>query len=259
MKSNIALFVTLFKRDWLEMVRYPFNMLSSIITLYFLFLLIFLGYRAVGGQGVNFGNTVDGITVGFMLWTFSIAAYSLLAWSLMNEAKMGTLEQLYMTSLGFDRLCVYRIICDFFLNLLFVVPILVLMMATTGRRLHIDILSLIPLFIFTLASVYGIGFISGGLGLVFKQIQSFFQILQFVFVGFIVAPVDKLPGLKLLPLSLGAKLIGKVMIYRLPITKLPPMDLLGLVLNGLFYLGIGFLIFKICERIAKQKGLLGHY
>jgi ABC-2 type transport system permease protein len=234
-------------------------MLSSIITLYLLFLIIFLGYRAVGGQSVNFGNTVDGITVGFMLWTFSIGAYSLLAWNLMNEAKMGTLEQLYMTPLGFDKLCIFRIICDFFLNLLFVIPILILMMATTGRWLHIDILSLIPLFIFTLASAYGIGFISGGLGLVFKQIRSFFQILQFVFIGFIAAPVDKLPGLKLLPLSLGAKLIGKVMIHKLSVIKLPPLDLLELVLNGLFYFGLGFLLFKICERIAKQRALLGHY
>lgn len=241
------------------MLRYPFNLFSSVITLYIIFLIIFLGYRAAGPQTPNFGNNVDSITVGFMLWTFSIFAYSLLAWSLMNEARMGTLEQLYMTRLGFDRVCIFKVVSDFFLNLVFVVPIAVLMMATTGRWLHIDLLSLIPLFILTLASVYGIGFISGGLGLVFKQIQAFFQILQFVFIGFIAAPVSKIPALKLMPLSLGTNLIREVMVNKLSITELSVIDLILLVLNGLFYFWVGFLVFKICENIAKKRGLLGHY
>ncbi|MBI4722127.1 MAG: ABC transporter permease [Candidatus Stahlbacteria bacterium] len=259
MKNNITLFITIIKRDWLEMIRYSFNMVSGIVTLYLLFLFIFLGYRAVGAQTANFGNNLDSIVVGFMLWNFSTFACSSLTWNLFEEARIGTLEQLYMTSLGFDKLCMFRIVGDFFLNFIFIVPVLVLMMATTGRWLHIDILSLTPLFIFTLASAYGIGFICGGLGLVFKQIQSFFQIVQFVLLGFIAAPVNKIPVLKILPLSLGTNLIKEVMVNKLSITELPIIDLILLALNGIFYFGIGFIVFKICEAIAKKRGLLGHY
>ena len=259
MKNNITLFITIIKRDWIQIIRYPFNMVSGIISLYILFLFIFIGYRAVGAQTANFGNNLDSIIVGFMLWDFSIAACNLLVWSLLNEVQIGTLEQLYMTKLGFDKVCIFRIVADFFLNFVFVVPVLVLMMTTTGRWLHIDILSLTPLFIFTLASAYGIGFICGGLGLVFKQIQSLFHILQFVLVGFIAAPVNKIPVLKILPLSLGTNLIRKVMVNKLPITELSVIDLSLLALNGIFYFGFGFIVFKICENIAKKRGLLGHY
>lgn len=258
-KRNIVLFITILKRDWLEMLRYPFNMAAGIVTLYLLFLMIFIGYKHIAPNNANFGNNIDGIVVGFMLWTFALLAYSFLAGNIMEEARIGTLEQLYMTQLGFDKLCVFRIIASFLLNFLFVIPTLILMMATTGRWLHIDLLSLIPVSIFTLASVYGLGFICGGLGLIFKQIQAFIGILQFFLVGFIAAPVDKIPWLKILPLSLGTKLISKMMVNKLSIMQLPKTDLFFLFLNGSIYFIIGFYIFQVCEKVAKQKALLGQY
>jgi ABC-2 type transport system permease protein len=133
------------------------------------------------------------------------------------------------------------------------------MMLTTGRYLHIDILSLLPLFVFTIAAPYGMGFMAGGIALIFKQIRALFQIVQFVFIGFIAAPVAKLAILKILPLSLGTSLIRRVMAEGISITDIPATDLGLLALNGAFYFGFGFFIFKICEKIARKRGLLGHY
>jgi len=164
-----------------------------------------------------------------------------------------------MTPLGYETVSVYTVISNFVWSLVWVLPILVLMMVTTGRFLHFDLITLVPLLILTIASGYGIGFITGGLGLIFKKIQAFFQILQFIFVGFIVAPVDKLPILKILPFSLGTKLIARNMIDKLPIYRMPIHDILILIGNAIFYLVIGFSIFKLCEKAAKNRGLLGHY
>ena len=67
-----------------------------------------------------------------------------------------------------------------------------------------------PLAFLTVAPIYGIGFVMAGLALVFKRIQAFFQILQFVFVFFLFIPPET-SWAKTLPLSLGTRLIGKAM------------------------------------------------
>jgi energy-coupling factor transporter ATP-binding protein EcfA2 len=75
----------------------------------------------------------------------------------------------------------------------------------------------------------------------------------------IAAPADKFPLMKFLPLSLGTQLIGKVMIGETPLTQLPLADILFLVGNSAFYFGLGFLLFKFFENVARDRGLLGHY
>ncbi len=256
----LNLFLAVLKKSWIGWKRYPFNLVSSFITIYLLFLIVFFGYSHFAAKGPSFGEHLDGIVVGFLLWLFAISAYSSLSWEMMREAEIGTLEQLFMTPLGFDLLTLFKIIVDFILTLfIFILPVLFIMMATTGRWLHLDLISLLPLFIFTLMSVYGIGFLTGGLALVFKQIRSFFQILQFVFVGLIAAPVDKIPALKALPLSLGTELIAKIMIHNLRLWQLNKMDLIFLILNGTFYFLAGFYIFKYFVKIARVRGVLGHY
>jgi ABC-2 type transport system permease protein len=257
--SKVVLFRTIFKREWLEWKRYPFNLVSSFLTVYLIFLAIFYGFKFLGNGMPSQGETLDSIIVGFMLWIFAMMAYSSLSWSLIEEARTGTLEQLYMTPMGFKLVCLFRVISSFILNLLFIIPVLFLMMITTGRYLHIDPFSLLPLLIFSLASVYGIGFMVGGLALVFKQIQAFFQILQWIFLGFIAAPIYQYSTLKALPLSLGFNLINEVMSKNLSFFKLSSLDLVLLILNGAFYFCIGLFVFNICERVAKSRGLLGHY
>lgn len=256
---NWNLFKAIFIKEWISLKRYPFNTISAIVTVYLVFLLFFLGYKFIGGNQATFTRTTEGFIVGFFIWTYSIAAYSTLSWGIIQEARTGTLEQLYMTPLGFETVSIYTVISNFIWSLVWVLPILALMMVTTGRFLHFNLITLVPLLILTIASGYGIGFITGGLGLVFKKIQAFFQILQFIFVGFIVAPVDKLPILKILPFSLGTKLIARNMIDKLPIYSMPIHDILILMANAIFYLAIGFSLFKVCEKIAKNRGLLGHY
>ena len=255
----LNLFKAIFIKEWISLRRYPFNTISAIVTVYLVFLLFFLGYRLIGGQEAPFSNTTEGFIVGFFIWTYSIAAYSVLSWGIVQEARQGTLEQLYMSPLGYERVAIYTVISNFVWSLVWVLPILLLMMVTTGRFLHFDLITLIPLLILTIASGYGIGFITGGLGLVFKKVQSFFQILQFIFVGFIAAPADKIPLLKILPFSLGTRMIARNMIEEQPIYRMPAYDIVILIANAAFYLVIGFSVFKLCEKVAKDRGLLGHY
>ncbi len=241
------------------MRRYLFNMLSFLISMYIFFLLIFLGVRALGGGASGFGGTLDAIIVGFLVWTFAISTYSDFAQGMVQEAQEGTLEQLYMSSVGFIWVSLFRSMSSFLITSIFIITLLILMMATTGRWLYLDVISLLPLLLLTLAGVYGIGFIMGGLALVFKRIESFIGIFQFAMVGLIAAPIDRFPVLRYLPLSQGNELIRRVMAEGLSIGQLPTGDLLLLVINSAFYLGIGLITFKLLLKTAKNRGLLGHY
>jgi ABC-2 type transport system permease protein len=122
---------------------------------------------------------------------------------------------------------------SFLITLSFNIAILLLLMVTTGRWLHLDVVSLLLLVLLTLAGVYGIGLIA--------------------------APVDRFPILRALPLVEGNRLIRQVMAGGLSIIQLPAGDLPALVINSAFYLGIGLIAFNLLLKTAKNRGLLGHY
>jgi ABC-2 type transport system permease protein len=255
-----ALFKALLKMRYIYLKRYYFDTISMIVTMFLIFLLIFYGAMALlGGTPAGSGDTLEGIVVGFMVWTFALVAYSNLSWGMIEEAQQGTLEQLYMSPLGFGWVTIFRIVANFIINAFMVFVVLLLMMASTGKWLNLDVLSLIPLVLLTVAGAYGIGFVMGGLALVFKRVQSSLQILQFVIVIFIAAPFGWSPVMRFMPLSLGTWLIGKVMIGGQSLLQLPPGDVLFLIGNSAFYFGVGFLAFKFFENIARDRGLLGHY
>jgi ABC-2 type transport system permease protein len=257
--ATLALVTAMFKRYAIEMKRYYFNTLSMLASFYLIFVLVFFGARSFAGNEANFGGTLAGIVVGFGIFYLSMYAYAELSWVLTGEAQQGTLEQLSMSPLGLGRVLVARLASAMVFRLVIMVGFLLLMMATSGRWLRLDVVTLVPLFAFTVASVLGIGFIMGGLAIVFKQIQAALGILQFAFVALIAAPVDQFPFLKFLPLSWGTSLIGRSMIGGVSIFAMPLSDVTFLVANGLFYFSLGLLIFKFFEREARNRGLLGHY
>lgn len=140
-------FLAIFTRFLIEIKRYPFNTLSSIGTLYLIFLLLFAGARYAQGLGVNvFGEGLEALVVGFLVWTLALAAYSDLSWEVMREAQQGTLEQLYMCPFGFRFVSLAWIASSFLVGLLFAGALLGLMMATTGKILHLPLGTLVRLF-----------------------------------------------------------------------------------------------------------------
>ncbi len=249
----------LMKRNALFLWRYPFNLVAEVISLLLIFYVIFFGARALVGGNTSFGQTLEGIVMGFMLWTFLIIAYSELAWAFLQEAQQGTLEQLYMCPLGFGWVSFCNAVSGLLINFGITFGMLLIMMATTGRWLHLDLLSIVPLMLLTVWSVYGFGFLMGGLALVFKQVQGALQILQFVWLGLIAAPLDQFPWLKYAPVSWGTHLLGRVMIGGESLFEMPASDVLFLAVNSAVYFALGYLGFKYFERVARDRGLLGHY
>ena len=255
--SRYVLVRTVVAKSFILLTRYAFNTASQLAGLYFMFVILFFGGRALGGAA--FDDTLEGIIVGFFLFTMAIVAFSGLSWDLMREAQWGTLEQLFMTPYGFEWVMVVKTAVNVLLSFLWGAIMLVLMMATTGRTLHVDVLTVLPVGLLALASAVGIGFVFGGLALVYKRIESVFQLFQFGFIGLIAAPVDRYPLLELLPLSLGSHLLGRAMTGGVRLWELAPADLAVLAANAAVYFVLGLLVFRLASRKARRDGVLGHY
>lgn len=136
---------------------------------------------------------------------------------------------------------------------------MILAMLTTGKMLSIKPFTFVFILFITVLGGYGIGLIIGGISLIYKNALAIARSFQFIYIGFVSAPVDRIPLMKLLPFSLGTKMASKSVMENISLFSLPATDILILILTSLIYLAIGFLIIHFCENIAKRQGTLGHY
>jgi len=259
MGRRITAFEAIIHRHWINLKRYIFDTISGLVTMYIVFLVIFYGVRGIGGASLAMGTTLEGILVGYLVWVLAISAYSELSWDLNNEAQMGTLEQLYVSPIGFKWVNAYSMLSNLLWQFVFLGVLLVLMMVSTGKYLNLDLISILPLLLLALGAAYGIGFAVGGLALIFKRLRSFFQIVQFVLLAFIAVPIEQFPAIVYMPLSLPSYLLRMVMVDGIRIWELEASYLLIAATTSLIYLTLGGIAFSKCEKIAKNKGLLGHY
>jgi ABC-2 type transport system permease protein len=238
-------------------LRYAFNTATNIVTVYALFAVLVFGGREIAPQAIT--DTLPGIIVGFFLLLMATVAYSELSWELIREAQWGTLEQLFMSPLGFGRVVLVKAGVNVLVAFGYGVVLLVLMMATTGEWLALDPLTVIPVGLLSLGSAVGVGFLLGGLALVFKRVENTFQVVQLAFVGFVAAPVEQVPALKLLPLSLGSALLRTAMGEGVGLLALPRADLALLAAKAVVYLAVGYAALGYAGRVARRRGTLGRY
>ncbi|MEF8874120.1 MAG: hypothetical protein V5A88_05560 [Candidatus Thermoplasmatota archaeon] len=254
MKEHI-IFYSVVKKYFIERKRYFLNTLMTIAGIFILFMLVFFGLRSFEAGT----KTLQGTIIGFAMWIFAVMAYSEMSWGLLQEARDGTLEQLYLTPSSFRRISAYRVLGSFIFQFVLFLVFLVIMMVATGQYLTLNpgVVILVGL---TLLSIYGIGYIMGGLSLVFKKVQAGNQILQFLFILLLVLPtITDHAILYFVPISWGNLLINRMMVDGLTLLDFTLFDYAILLLNSFSYLIVGLVIFTLMEKTAKKRGLLGHY
>lgn len=257
MRKTLGLFWAVLYKEFILLKRYPVNTFGYIVGMYALFLVVFFGGRAVAGQ--RFDDSIGAVIIGYFLVVMAITAYQDLSGKFTREAQWGTLEQLFMSPLGFGRVSVMLAVANVLMTFFFGGIILVLMLATTRTPLQVDLLSVIPIVVLTIMSVLGVGFVFGGAAVRYKRISALFSLLQFGFLGLVAAPVQQYPVLKFLPLSQGSYLLGRVMEDGARIWELPADELAILAGVGVAYFAVGYLVFGFTTYQARKKGVMGHY
>lgn len=255
--GHVTLFRAVLKKRLILLARYPVNTISQLATIYALFAITFFGGSALAGPQLT--DSLAGIIVGFFLFTLAIVAYSGLSWNLTREAQWGTLEQLYMSPYGFGTVVIVKVLANAVISFAWGGVILLLMLVTSQKSLHLDPVTIVPLGALTIASAVGIGFVLGGLALLYKRIENAFQLVQFAFIAFLAAPVQDVPWLKALPLAQGSYLLQRSMRDGIALWQLPVDELGILVLTAVGYFVLGYLFFQRMQRIARRRGVMGHY
>jgi len=256
----LNLFLAELRRIWTQFRRYPGEAIGGIIVTTMLFYGLFLGTRYVAGPGLQFGERLDAIIIGYVLWTLALFIIFDIAANLQIESQIGTLEQVFLSPFGAANVFLARALAGLTLNLTLNLGILLIILVLTGSRLYFPPSLLLPL-VSILLGAYGLAFAMGSLALLLKRIQQLLSLIQFALLFLIAAPTETWQGpLRILgflmPMTAGAGILRNLMARG---QSLEPLPVFLALLNGLVYFSLGLGIFRACEREAKRRGILGGY
>lgn len=254
------LFLAELKRSWILLLRYATEALGGIVITTTVFYGLFLSARYIAGPTSQFGDRLDAIIVGYVLWTLTLFIINDVASRLQEEALSGTLEQIFLSPYPPTQIFLLRACASLSLQSVLIVSILLIILWLTNSQLAFPLLLILPL-ICVLLGAYGLAFAMGGLALIFKRVGQLLGIAQFGLLFLLSVPLETegvgLPGLQaLLPMTMGAGLLRNLMARQTGLD----WGTLGLALiNGLAYLALGLWLFRQAERLTKRRGRLGGY
>lgn len=244
-------------RDLLIWVRYPINAVLGLVIGVFFFGLMFYGGTAIAGQAIT--DSIEGLIVGYFLWTLSLGAYQGILSDIRSEADWGTLERHFTTPFGFGPVMFAKALAIVFRTFLTSGVVLAVMLLMTGTTLDLNVLTVVPVATLAIFSALGIGFAMGGLGVLYKRIGNVAGLLQFAFIGLISAPAFDIWWTKFLPLAQGSAMLQVAMKDGTRLWEFDPVALGILVGTAAFYVALGYVAFVLATRRARRLGVLGDY
>lgn len=254
------LFLAELKRSWTQLIRYSSEVIGGIVGTTIIFYGLFLSARYIAGSSFQFGDRLDSIIIGYVLWALMLFILGDIAGGLQQEARTGTLEQLFLSPYSASTVFLMRALSSLILNLAINVGILLLIIMLTGSSLSFPP-TLVPPLLTVLLGAYGISFAMGSLALTLKQVQQLLSVFQFALLFLFTVPVETWTGgLRVLgwflPMAPGVALLRAVMARG---EELAWGDWSIALLNGAVYFGLGIVLFRWAERSVKRQGKLGGY
>ena len=256
--QTINLFRANFRKQLIEMKRYAPNTIAVFITLYIIFLGLFFGIQLIGNPETQ-SATIQYTIVSYIFWYLSMMIVNGMGYEIVNETTRGTFEQLGMAPSGIWKILTTRLLAESILHSIMVAIMFYLSMLTSGEWLNVDLISIIPTFILTCISMFGLAFMIAGLTIILKQIHAFLQIFQYALAALAIISSTSAIVHIFLPFTKGLQMIRAIMIDNYHITDFSYVDFVILIANAVLYLGAGLFIYLTCERYERQKGLLGQY
>ena len=244
-------------REYLIFVRYPANAIGGIVIALFFFGVLFYGGQMVAGQALT--DSIEGIIVGYFLWTLSVGAYSSISNDISSEVQWGTLERHVMTPFGFAPVALLKGVAKIVRTFLTSTIILAVMILLTGTTLQLHLLTILVVATLSIVSVLGLGLAAGGVTVLYKQIGNWLNLLQFGFIVLISAPAFDLGWMQVLPLAHGSALLQRAMIDGTRLWEFTPFEIGLLIAVAAGYLAIGYVVFQYATRRARRLGVLGDY
>ena len=158
-------------RDVKLSLRYPIQVVTGVVILYVLFMGIFTGAAMLaGGKAESFGSNLDALVIGYCMWFFAVMAINSMSVDIENEARQGTLEQIWLHTPNFLILLWVRGLVKVALGSGMVVLLSLLIQMTTGKWLAVQLAQLLPMVGVILLTVIGLA----GFGRQLAQVAGHF-------------------------------------------------------------------------------------
>lgn len=263
------------RREWTIFIRYP----SWIIALFIWPVIFPMGYiltaralSGVDGSGLATFKSTTGlneyvgyIAVGTMIWMWQNIVLWNVGGSLRNEQMRGTLESNWLSpTWRFSYMLGSSIPQLVSMLMLMVVAALEYIFLFGVKFEGSPWLSLLVI-LAAIPSVYGLGFAFASLVITLKEANAFVFLVRgivMVFCG-ITYPLAILPSWMQ---SVAQWLPQTYIIHAMRTGALSSQglsaiafDLKMLVLFGIFWLAVGYMLFSVMERRARQTGAIGQY
>lgn len=235
--------------------RYFFNTVAMLVVMFLIFMGLFWGVKAIGGTGIS-GDSLDSMLVGYILWVSAMLALQNTGTEVLTESQRGTLEQLYLSPMGAEKIFFGRAVANIVFNFIFITAMLYLSMFTTGRWMSINLPFLYGMVLVSTLSLVGISFLLGGISLIHKRIGAVNGILSFGLIGLMLLPTYPITPYAFLPFVAGAAVIRNNAVSG---ATYPLWWYLFIVGNSVVYLVLGLSIFKVIEKKARRLNKMGQY
>ena len=112
----LELFFAELTRAGIQLRRYLFESIGGIVISTSVFYGLFLSASYIAGPGLQFGNRLDAIIVGYVLWTLVLFIMANISGTLQREAQTGTLEQLFISPYSASQVFLTRAVADLLLQ-----------------------------------------------------------------------------------------------------------------------------------------------
>jgi ABC-2 type transport system permease protein len=250
------------RKGLLILWAYRINLLIGLLTMG----ITFVGVSFLMTNGTFTEQILASTLLGYLVWFFVLLVTSNMSENLIEEAHTGTLEQMFISPVPMGFILIGRtfatLIAAAFQIALVGGGIIVLMRIPFNLRWEGVVVAAI-----TLIGLFGLGFLLGGLGLIFKQSAAIANLANniLIFLNGALVPIDRFPPwlaviAQTLPSTQGIIVLRSVIIDGRSLADVwNDGSLVWLIIHSSVYFVGGWIVLKWCERIAKQQGTLGQY
>lgn len=259
--ASLAMYNEIYKRLLITW-DYKFNVLMQLVMVG----IIFIGASFLLGNGQFNPQQLASLFLGYIVWLYARIVIMSTSGDLVGEAQEGTLEQMYMSPAPAEILALGRTLATLIVTTLMVFLISCVLVFLLGIHIPLRWES-IPVLFLTLVGLFGFTLMLGGAALVFKQIEALADLFQnlLLFLTGSLLPINRFPDWlaaisRTLPITQGIDVLRNVTLGGQSLASAwTNGSLPWLVIHSLLYLVAGWIIFKWCEKVAKQQGSLSHY
>lgn len=253
--TYVILIINELKKMVKEIRRYYFEFITGTIVMFGIFLALFFGLKNFGGNNIA-SDSLDSLIIGYILWGIAMTSFQSVASMIWDESQKGTLEKLYLSQIGIEKILLAKVFANILFNIFFNIVILFLAMLITGRWLNIDYVYFICMVLISVISLIGLGLAGGGIAIIHKKVTSLLSVFSFGIIGLMALQTYPMNAFSFLPYVPGAKTLIGVIVYN----QTYPLWWYGFILlNSLVYLVIGLYVFRMYDKKARRLNKLGVY